>query len=89
MYHVVDAVILVFSGLVIPLQFMPDGLQTVAKILPFSYIVYYPAASLTGIFSEIELLQIILGQVIWLMICIAIFQLVWAKGIKKYTGVGI
>ncbi len=88
MYHVVDATILAFSGLVVPLQFMPESLGKIAEVFPFAYIIYFPAAALTGIFTQTDLLRILMVQVIWLIVLVFFYEFLWAKGVKKYTGVG-
>lgn len=79
---------IIFAGYVMPLQLMPSWLQTLTHILPFAYMIYFPIAAFQGNLAFAELLVVIVKQIIWLIIFYSIYQILWIKGIKKFTAVG-
>ena len=84
----VEVIIIVFAGLVVPINIFPKFLQDIAYILPFSYMVYFPVIALQGKLTLVELFKIIQTQLIWLIFFSLIYRRVWASGMRKFTGVG-
>jgi ABC-2 type transport system permease protein len=82
-------VIAVFSGAYAPLAFFPFWFQQMAKILPFSYTRYFPMLIYLRKITTIEAGLGILFQIVWIVALFFLSRLIWAKGIKKYEGVGI
>jgi ABC-2 type transport system permease protein len=71
--------ILVLGGVLIPLDFFPDWLQKISKLLPFAQITYGPAR----FFIDPELprfINLIAFQSIWLLLLTIILVLVYKKG---------
>lgn len=71
--------VLIFGGVLIPLDFFPDWLQKIAKLLPFAQITYGPAR----LFIDPELsrfLNLIAFQALWLILLSAILIFVYKKG---------
>jgi ABC-2 type transport system permease protein len=66
-----------FSGLLLPLSFFPEGIQEVLKFLPFQGISYVPSMIFTSGFSSSETVQAILLQGIWVLILIVPIQALW------------
>lgn len=66
-----------FSGLLLPLSFFPEGIQEVLKFLPFQGISYVPSMIFTSGFSSSETVQAIFLQGIWVLILIVPIQALW------------
>jgi ABC-2 type transport system permease protein len=86
--QLVEALILIFGGFLLPLSLLPNIFAQIAYFLPFSYMIYFPIVVLQGGQTIIHLIQIIAMQIIWLLILIDLYILLWKIGIKKFTGVG-
>jgi len=68
--------------MLIPLDFYPAWLQTIAKSLPFAYMMYGPARLFVQ--PDIQLFaQITIGQLLWLAVFGGILALVFSRGMKK------
>jgi ABC-2 type transport system permease protein len=72
--------ILVFGGVLIPLDFFPEWLQRVAMVMPFAYTVYAPARLFIepdpGAFGNL-----LLWQVGWLVVLGACLNVAYRKGV--------
>lgn len=88
LYDVLEVVHIVFAGVLIPIALMPSFIRIIANILPFAYIIYYPAMAFIGHLSYVELLHVIGIQCLWLTVLIYIYQKLWTNGIKKFTAIG-
>lgn len=86
--QMVEVVILMFAGYIMPLNFYPAWLKQIALLLPFPYIIYYPVIALQGKLALSQLGFVIIPQIIWIIVFKLIFNLMWVNGIKKYSGVG-
>jgi len=72
----------ILGGLMIPLDFYPDWLQTLAKATPFAYVVYGPAR----LFVEPEwsrFLELIGGQLFWLALLAAGLTFCYRQGMSR------
>ncbi len=87
-FQLVDAMIIVFAGYVIPLPLMPAILVTLAHILPFAYMIYYPIILFQGSLSMSETIQVLSIQAIWLAIMYGTYHVVWQLGLRKFSGIG-
>jgi len=75
------------SGASIPLDIFPPAIIKVFKIMPFSYLVYYPAQVWLGQ-AEKEMVGIFLLTGFWLVIFYLLTRLVWRQGLKSYAAYG-
>lgn len=87
-YQLVEIVVVLFAGYILPLDLMPDMFSAVARCLPFAYIIYFPVVALQGKLTFIELLQTIGMQLFWLAVLAVLYRWMWQSGIKKFTGMG-
>ena len=74
--------VFILGGMLIPLDFYPLWLQSLAKSLPFAYMMYGPAR----LFVEPSLsifIQIISGQLIWLAFLGGILALAFSRGMRR------
>ncbi|MBC7365901.1 MAG: ABC-2 family transporter protein [Undibacterium sp.] len=76
------------GGQMFPLDLLPAWLFRIAQFLPFYYQTYFPTAILTG---RIELAAAIHGfglQLLWVLLLLALNQLLWHRGLRRHTAVG-
>jgi viologen exporter family transport system permease protein len=76
------------SGQVFPLDLLPPGLFHVAQLLPFYYMMYFPAGILTGRITEAAALHGFVFQGIWVALLVTAAHFIWVNGLRKHTAVG-
>jgi len=85
----VNEVIGLLGGSWIPLDFF-KSIFNALKILPFSYIIYFPARLLIDPTIDSEsIYQIFILQILWSLLFTTIAHILWKRGIKRYESVGI
>ncbi len=75
-------ILFILGGLLIPLDFYPDWLQTIAKATPFAYTIYGPARLFVDPSLE-RFVMLLLGQVLWLGILAALLALAYRRGVGQ------
>jgi ABC-2 type transport system permease protein len=80
---------LLFSGQMAPLALMPPLIQKISMALPFWWFMGFPVELIMGRLSMVQIVHGIGMQAIWLTIAMVGLVLVWNRGIKTYTAVGI
>ena len=80
---------LLFSGYVVPLDMSPRWVQFFAYLTPFPYILYYPIRLIQGKVSSEQSLMVIGIQLVWLILLGLLYKVVWSRGAKRFTGVGL
>ena len=74
---------LVFKlGMFLPVEFLPDWLQTVARSLPFSYIAWAPAR-LAVSFDWAHFAATVPLQALWVVLLAGLSVLLYGKGVKR------
>ncbi len=76
--------VFVLGGMLIPLEMLPDGLATVARLLPFSAMAYVPARLASGHFEP----GLLLIQVAWLVTLTLLAHRVFTAGERHLTSTG-
>jgi ABC-2 type transport system permease protein len=74
--------IFILGGMLVPLDLYPLWLQTLAKSLPFAYMMYGPAR-LFVLPNKQVFEQILAGQLCWLIILGGSLALVFSRGMKR------
>lgn len=87
-FQISEMLIFVFAGYIVPLFLFPHTIEFIAYILPFSYMIYFPVAAFTGLFTLGQLVLILLGQLFWIGCFSLLYTFMWKKGLKMFTGVG-
>ena len=82
------ALALLFSGQFVPLQLMPQAIQSIAKFLPFQLLIYVPIQIIQGNLTMSEITQAYMTGTAWLAIALMLFLWVWREGVKRYSAVG-
>ncbi|MEK7605164.1 MAG: ABC-2 family transporter protein [Patescibacteria group bacterium] len=86
--NVAETIILVFAGFVVPLQFLPVFMQKISYILPFAYMIYYPILAIQGKLDFSQMVKVLSTQAVWIVLLSLLYQYMWRKGLKLFTGVG-
>jgi ABC-2 type transport system permease protein len=79
---------LLFGGAVAPLQLLPEPLQTLAYHLPFRFMMSFPIEIMMGQLTVNEILLGLSSQIIWIVILFAVYRILWARGIRKFSAFG-
>lgn len=83
------APMLLLSGWVAPIALMPSWLQAAAMLFPFRYTTAVPVEIAIGKLQG-EAMWMEMGlQAMWVLIGAGAAQLLWRKGLRQYTGVGM
>lgn len=83
------AILSIFSGLMIPLNFFPEQAQQILFNTPFPYVFYVPAQIFLGHIEYQQYLQDLMPRsLLFVAIELTIISLIYRFGIKKYEAVG-
>ena len=82
-------VLLLFSGQMAPMPFLPAPMQTIANFLPFRWTVDFPARLLMGKLPDEQIVPGLIAQGLWCVVVCGLCVFVWRKGVRGYTAVGI
>lgn len=77
-----------FSGKVIPVLFLPQGLLTLSSYLPFRYMLSFPVEIILGRLTPSQIFSGFLTQTIWMAATYLTYRVVYEKGIKLHQGYG-
>lgn len=86
--NIFDQVGFIFAGQIAPLALLPGVLQSIAYVLPFSYMLGVPADILRGGVTVEQALARVAGQAVWVGLSYLAFQAVWRAGVRQYSAVG-
>jgi ABC-2 type transport system permease protein len=74
----------VLGGLLLPLDFLPDAVQSVARVLPFNLVLYAPSKMFVAWDGE-QFLQMLALQFIWIGITGALLVLLFRYGARRVS----
>jgi ABC-2 type transport system permease protein len=80
---------LFLSGQLFPISVLPPWAMFLGKLFPFYYTTGAPTEILIGRVRGNEALQTIGMQLVWIAVAYLVSRILWAKGLKHYTGVGM
>lgn len=80
---------LFLSGQLFPISLLPPWAVQMARIFPFYYTTGAPTEILVGRITGGAMLPILAGQVVWVAVAYGLARLMWARGLKHYTAVGM
>ena len=86
MLHFIGALL---GGAMLPLELFPPQLARVLPVLPFFYLYYFPVQVLQGQIGWPALGKGLLVMSCWMAAMALLGALIWRRGQKRYTGVGI
>lgn len=83
-----DTLIFLLAGQVAPIALLPEPLATLARVLPFRYMVAFPVEVLTGQLDAAGILTGLGIQLVWLVVAAALARGLWATGLRRYSAIG-
>lgn len=88
LYELLEIALTIFAGFVIPLHFLPSLVASIAYVLPYAYMAYFPVMAFQGELTTLQLIQVLSVQCLWIGILLIIYKIMWEKGVRMYSGVG-
>lgn len=83
-----ELLIIMLAGLILPIPFYPEWMQSIVVMTPYPYIIYYPSVAFAGLLNNAELVRVIGIQGMWIIFFGVLYFIVWKRGLKVFTGVG-
>ncbi len=83
-HWVYDKIVFLLGGLLFPIDLLPDVFMSIARFLPTSYFVYYPAKLLSS-FDLALFFEVLIGQIFYLFILVLLVNFLLKKGMKKLS----
>lgn len=80
-----EALVSMFSGVLIPLSFFPGWLRTITDLLPFQQMSYSPVSIYLGIVKGKQVFEVLGFQFLWIVILFVLSRLFYSFAIKKIT----
>jgi ABC-2 type transport system permease protein len=80
---------LFLSGQLFPVALLPDWGRTLALMFPFYFTVGAPTEILIGRTTGSDLTRTLLMQLGWVVGCYLVSKVLWKRGLRHYTGVGM
>ena len=80
-----QAVVMFFSGALVPLALMPEWLERVALSMPFAQALYVPVSILSGITPLADVPRLWTIQLLWLVGLLVASRLVFRVAVRKVT----
>ena len=84
LHWVYDKIVFLLGGLLFPIDLLPDFFMKLARFLPTSYFVYYPARLLSS-FELSLFIEVIIGQIVYLSILVLLANYLLKRGMKKLS----
>ena len=78
----------ILSGYLIPLDLFPPGVQRVALVLPFRFLLSFPVELLLGRLTRAHALELLCAQYGYAALALVATRLVWRSGLKRYAAYG-
>lgn len=82
------SLLFLLAGQVAPVALLPEPLRVLASVLPYRYMISFPVEVITGQLDRAGLLTGFALQIGWLVVALAIYQLLWRRGVRRYTAIG-
>lgn len=77
-----------FSGMILPLSFLPGVFLGISQILPYRLFYDLPLRILSGKAVGVEILSGIGWQFAWIVLFIFLYRFLWRKGVARYCAYG-
>jgi ABC-2 type transport system permease protein len=77
------------GGALIPMAFFPEWARKVLSYTPFPNLVDLPARTIMGLTTADEIFHGLMVISVWAVLLGSVVKLLWSKGQKNYSGVGI
>ncbi len=80
---------MLLSGKWIPMDLFPQWLGGMLLYTPFPYLLYFPVSVFLGTSTEAQLGQGFFVLGVWLLVVYVLSRVIYERGLRTYTGVGI
>lgn len=87
-FLVAVVIVEVLSGMVFPINILPNALQSIILATPFPYLIYFPVEVYLGNIKGLAMLGGIMVSAAWMGILWISLNIVWKKGLKVYQAFG-
>lgn len=84
-----DFVIGLMGGRILPLELFPSWLKILNEYLPFRYLVSFPVEVIQGTLSQNQLVFGFGVSIIWCFMITLLAHTIWNRGSYQYTGTGM
>ncbi len=78
----------VFSGYLVPLDLFPPWLATLARFLPFRYMLAFPVEMVTGLLPRARALEELAIQWLFVGLLFLLASAAWRRGVRRFSSVG-
>lgn len=82
-------ILVMAGGALVPLSLFPEAIRHALEFSPFPYLVSFPIRSLMAALMPGEWVRGIAMTLLWALAFRGVAELVWKRGTKQYSGVGI
>lgn len=82
------AVMMFVSGRIAPIALLPAWLRGTAEVLPFYYVVAFPAELINGSLSRDEIVSGITMLMVWLVLAWLLMNILWQRAVRNFSAVG-
>jgi ABC-2 type transport system permease protein len=79
---------MVLSGYIVPLDLFPGWLASLAKVLPFRFMLSAPVETLLGRFDRLGALAHLGASAAWAAGLLVVLVLFWRKGVRRFNAYG-
>lgn len=79
------ALLTLFGGANLPLWFFPDTLEAIARLLPYQFVAFVPAAIYLGEISGAQLGQALILGAVWVVVQSGTCYVLWNAAIRRLT----
>jgi ABC-2 type transport system permease protein len=82
------ALVMLLGGLFVPLELLPPLVRNIAQFLPFQFMIYFPIQLILGRLAPDMIAGSFALGLVWFALALGLFQLVWQRGVKRFSAVG-
>lgn len=76
------------AGTYFPLDIVPPFIYSILRLLPFTYLIYFPLKIYLGTFSYDQIIFGFIMQIVWTLSLYFLMKKIWRSGLKLYTAEG-
>ncbi len=87
-WFILISVVELLGGLLFPLDILPEQLYQILMLLPFPYLIYFPANVYLGVFSQTQITTGLAVTVFWIVALFVATRVEWKKGLLMYEAQG-
>ena len=86
--QIMQAIVNLLSGMLIPIAFFPEWAQAIINLLPFSSSIYTPTMIYLGKITGADIIIALGLQIFWVIVLMIISKIMWKALIKNLTILG-